>query len=873
MVPSPDPATLADVILRSATEGYYPDSEEIAAANLTSVHLPTILESLNAAKDDIKEQVRTISRDNATSIDSWITQARQLHLDVEASKAQADQILKLDEEEKALAQAVGDAETHQRFLEAEIQFNETLASVLGKLQLIGTTLAQVDIAIGRGELGAAVGILNGAEDALERLRGFDDIIVAGLMKEKARLLRKALLETVERTWSGLVNVDKDSGTVVVRKSANVLSTEFESEEVVEALDILGLLKDKIDHFHQQIDRVLIVPRLETQQGRIPNVAVDGDAIRIAGQDNDLSAARLFSDLRLIIDFLNTQLPSAVMSNLSRTLIPSLISRLISTRLSSSVPPSLENLPAFEELLKETKRFEDGLHDANLTRERELSDWVERAPKVWLAKRRESCLDAARKVMASGVGEVEQVERSETQTIDAEDGQGALVAGVADISGAEDWNAAWNEEEDNVASDEQPKQETLKRELEKPVDHTGFIEEDDDDGANGWGLDEDLGLDDHDEPPKETELTSKSEEPTLEFSTPQEQDDDIGWGSWADDADGDDREDHDPVPVSSGAPKHSRKPSVQASASSHVNKTSAPKDITLTETYTITSTPRALLSLITSLLSEATQLENNPQYKSSSIASAASGILTVPTLVLAIFRALAPLYYAVDLKSNMYLYNDCTFLSSELPPEVNERDVSQIVTFGKRQYSHEMEAQRTILNDYLDGSQGFVSCDDPLQRQECNRAVAATTSRLREIYNAWKTVLSKSALYQSMGSLLNAVITKLINDIEDLSDISEPESVALAAYCADLGSLGEELFPGRNPGTPPITAIYCGNWVKFRYLEQLLQSSLADIMMLASEGCLKDFEEEEVVELIRALFADTEVRGRCIEDIRRQGLLH
>lgn len=92
--------------------------------------------------------------------------------------------------------------------------------MLGKLQLIGTTLAQVDIAIGRGELGAAVGILNGAEDALERLRGFDDIIVAGLMKEKARLLRKALLETVERTWSGLVNVDKDSGTVVVRKSAN-----------------------------------------------------------------------------------------------------------------------------------------------------------------------------------------------------------------------------------------------------------------------------------------------------------------------------------------------------------------------------------------------------------------------------------------------------------------------------------------------------------------------------------------------------------------------------------------------------------------------------------------------------------------------------
>jgi len=125
-----------------------------------------------------------------------------------------------DGNREALAQALSDAETHLRFLEAEIQFNETLASALGKLQLIGTTLAQVDVAISRGELGAAVGILNGAEDALERLRGFDEIIVTGLMKEKARLLRKTLLETVERAWSGLVNADKDSGIVVIKKSTN-----------------------------------------------------------------------------------------------------------------------------------------------------------------------------------------------------------------------------------------------------------------------------------------------------------------------------------------------------------------------------------------------------------------------------------------------------------------------------------------------------------------------------------------------------------------------------------------------------------------------------------------------------------------------------
>lgn len=47
-------AELADAILRSATDGYYPDSELIATADLTQAHLPTILRALEAAKEDVK---------------------------------------------------------------------------------------------------------------------------------------------------------------------------------------------------------------------------------------------------------------------------------------------------------------------------------------------------------------------------------------------------------------------------------------------------------------------------------------------------------------------------------------------------------------------------------------------------------------------------------------------------------------------------------------------------------------------------------------------------------------------------------------------------------------------------------------------------
>jgi centromere/kinetochore protein ZW10 len=615
----------------------------------------------------------------------------------------------------------------------------------------------------------------------------------------------------------------------------VSSVSVQSDTVIATLDMLGLLKDKIDHLHQQIDRIFIVPRLETREGRIPTVIAEEDTLRISGQDNDLRAARLFADLRLIIDFLGSHLPATVMAKFSRILIPNLTSRLISIRLSSSVPPSLDELPSFEELLEETKRFEEGLHKMDWAREREraLSDWVARAPKVWLAKRREWSLDAARTILTRGIVDIETVERSETETIRAEE--------------ADNWNAAWNDKEE-----EEP---------EKPAQTAqpaGFLMDDDDDGADGWGLDEDLGLDDdNDEPTKEP---AKEPEPVPEPKPVEAtlDDDEIDWGAWGD---GIEDEETDETP-SKPVPNTAKRPSTSQAAPPKKGITTT--DVTLTEVYTITSTPRALLELISTLLAEANQLETDPKYMSSPIASAASGIRAIPTLILSVFRALAPLYY----KSNMYLYNDCTYLTEQLPAEVSEKDRSQIMVFAKRQYSREMETQRTIFCDYLDGAQGFASCTETLQRQECDRAINATIQHLRSLHADWQSVLSKSALYQSVGSLLNTVITKLVNDIEDLSDISEPESVALAKYCADIAGLEQEFFPGRTLDSLPVTPIYCPGWIKFRYLEQILGSSMKDIMLLIREGCLREFDKEELVDLVRALFADSEFRRSCIEDIRR-----
>ena len=76
--------------------------------------------------------------------------------------------------------------------------------------------------------------------------------------------------------------------------------------------------------------------------------------------------------------------------------------------------------------------------------------------------------------------------------------------------------------------------------------------------------------------------------------------------------------------------------------------------------------------------------------------------------------------------------------------------------------------------------------------------------------------------------------------------------------------------------------YVPSWLKFSYLSELLvstasaygiqslmlgtvqqEASMADITYLFEEGALVDFELDELVKLVRALFADTPLRANTI----------
>lgn len=119
---------------------------------------------------------------------------------------------------------------------------------------------------------------------------------------------------------------------------------------------------------------------------------------------------------------------------------------------------------------------------------------------------------------------------------------------------------------------------------------------------------------------------------------------------------------------------------------------------------------------------------------------------------------------------------------------------------------------------------------------------------------------------TIGSLLWAVLNQFI-DTEDMSDISEAESLRLTDFCSHIHALVQP-HSGEARGQAP-TAVYTPNWLKFQYLTDILESSLAGIKYLWAEGELRlEVQKKELEDLGQALFAKSEYRRKAIREIRR-----
>jgi centromere/kinetochore protein ZW10 len=607
-----------------------------------------------------------------------------------------------------------------------------------------------------------------------------------------------------------------------------------TDNVLEAFERLGALDVATKAICKNIDRVILHPI--TSHGLNKNaisIRVDNGRLDISHAPDQKDVRNVLESLFLVLDYLRMNLPKSIEASIASTIAPDLVSTLVAEWLSPCVPLELADIPELEVLQTRVSKLANNLSTSGWPGTQDLLDWVELAPRMWLTRRRMASLDRVRTALTLNRGPTRQVERIERQVVSDQD------AVFATEGEENDWNTGWNDDDETGVqrTDAQPEEDDVSAwdfdADEEPDQHRTTGQTDaasdgqDDDSAEAWGWDEDS-------PKKNTESTSATSKPNMKKIPRNGANGDMPQG----------------------------------------------REVTLKESYTITDIPDQILDIVSKDVQEATNVKD-PKFSALRSVSPSSGLLALPTFVLAMFRATAPSYYTSKLSNgNMHLYNDCMYIAEKLrdassAPELARirSDCDSFEKFAKTAYGREMDVQRTILADLLDGAQGFTSCTQFPYSKQCEDAVSSVIDRIRQVYNEWSPILSHSALLQSVGSLLSKVIDKMIRDVEDMEDITEPESQRLASFCTQISDLSDLFVPADQPPSEveavPLTAVYVSNWLRFQYMANILESSLVDIKYLWTEGELSlEFSAEEVIDMIRALFAESPNRRNAIADIRR-----
>ncbi|KAF9585511.1 Centromere/kinetochore protein zw10 [Lunasporangiospora selenospora] len=275
----------------------------------------------------------------------------------------------------------------------------------------------------------------------------------------------------------------------------------------------------------------------------------------------------------------------------------------------------------------------------------------------------------------------------------------------------------------------------------------------------------------------------------------------------------------------------------------------------------------------------------------------------------LYRGLMPIYHNRTLTSvpalAILFYNDCMYIARELDKvpmrfedgipgmeEVQYEDVvPSIKALGKTWLDFHVGKQRDELMQSIDDAGKFKDTNEERNFDSCERSMKQIVFVLKHLGRVWKPTLSQTGFYNIMGQLLDGAVKRIIRELEDLTDISEKESHTLAMLCnvlvecegqfddaaplvAKLGGepVKREAIPRLyqqtlNTNKKPIQ-YFVPSWEKFRVLTEILELSFADIMIRFRLRQLAMFDERELCQLICALFADTSLRQKNLDEIQQ-----
>ncbi|KAK7505508.1 hypothetical protein BaRGS_00003253 [Batillaria attramentaria] len=265
----------------------------------------------------------------------------------------------------------------------------------------------------------------------------------------------------------------------------------------------------------------------------------------------------------------------------------------------------------------------------------------------------------------------------------------------------------------------------------------------------------------------------------------------------------------------------------------------------------------------------------------------------------LFCSVFPTYHAHSLANYPQLtalhHNNCMYLAhhlltlghqfrNSLPKDISATFVDlipEIRSLGTSSFLDQMNTQKAIIEQYLHGAGGFASVEEESNYSAAERAVKQALHQLTHLQKVWQGVLPTSVYHKAIGILLNTLITDIMDKIIVLEDISSDAArklFTLLKLIHDKGGLlflqikdGGDMESHSNTSKVKVELLrHVPRWAKFTELQLVLNGTLQGIADRWAEGkgpLAADFTPNELKQLIRALFQNTDRRAAVLAKIK------
>lgn len=233
------------------------------------------------------------------------------------------------------------------------------------------------------------------------------------------------------------------------------------------------------------------------------------------------------------------------------------------------------------------------------------------------------------------------------------------------------------------------------------------------------------------------------------------------------------------------------------------------------------------------------------------------------------------------------YNNCMYIShhlmtlghqfsKKLPTSINATFVDlvpKIRHLGTESFLQQLSKQKAQMSDYLAAANGFLNVSEKETFFATERAVKQVLHQLQHLRKVWHEILPASNYRKAIGGLLNGVVVEVTDSIVALEDISADDTKQLSGLITTISDRAPELFviPGDDKANMIVEVQRnVPKWQRFQELGLILNASLIEIgdRWAAGKGPLAlAFTSNEVKQLIRALFQNTERRAAVLAKIK------